>query len=95
MVKSSELGTSCLFLELLDAFLDAKIGLIYHVVLKVSCCILISSCVIGLWLQGLKVSLSLAAVSSISSLDCDVLHLVWTMEKLQQQLDVTDRHYEM
>ncbi|KAJ0113355.1 hypothetical protein Patl1_00764 [Pistacia atlantica] len=47
------------------------------------------------FIEGLKVSLSLAAVSSISSLDCDVLHLVWTMEKLQQQLDVTDRHYEM
>ncbi|XP_044493257.1 charged multivesicular body protein 7 [Mangifera indica] len=47
------------------------------------------------YIEGLKVSLSPASVSSISSFDCDVLHLVWTMEKLQQQLDVTDRQYEM
>ncbi|KAK2649852.1 hypothetical protein Ddye_017341 [Dipteronia dyeriana] len=47
------------------------------------------------FIEGLKVSLSSAAVSSISSLDCDVLHLIWTTEKLQQQLDVIDRRYEM
>ncbi|KAK1559243.1 hypothetical protein Q3G72_012316 [Acer saccharum] len=47
------------------------------------------------FIEGLKVSLSSAAVSSISSLDCDVLHLIWTTEKLQQQLDIIDRRYEM
>ncbi|KAK3194426.1 hypothetical protein Dsin_025736 [Dipteronia sinensis] len=47
------------------------------------------------FIEGLKVSLSSVAVSSISSLDCDVLHLIWTTEKLQQQLDVIDRRYEM
>lgn len=40
-------------------------------------------------------SVSPAAVSSISSLDYDVLHLIWTVEKLQLQLDIIDRHYEM
>lgn len=45
--------------------------------------------------EGVKVSLSPAAVSSISSLDYDVLHLIWTVEKLQLQLDIIDRHYEM
>ncbi|KAK0583310.1 hypothetical protein LWI29_035600 [Acer saccharum] len=47
------------------------------------------------FIEGLKVSLSSAAISSISSLDCDVLHLIWTTEKLQQQLDIIDRRYEM
>ncbi|KAL2345545.1 hypothetical protein Fmac_006830 [Flemingia macrophylla] len=47
------------------------------------------------FVQGVKVSLSAVALSSISSLDYDVLHLIWTTEKLQQQLDVTDRRYEM
>ncbi|KAK9282142.1 hypothetical protein L1049_005054 [Liquidambar formosana] len=46
-------------------------------------------------IEGVKVSLSPAAVSSITSLDCDVLHLIWTTEKLQQQLDVIDQRYEM
>ncbi|KAJ4727940.1 Charged multivesicular body 7 [Melia azedarach] len=46
-------------------------------------------------IEGVKVLLSPAVVSGVSSLDCDVLHLIWTMEKLQQQLDVIDRHYEM
>ncbi|KAE8700953.1 SNF7 family protein, putative isoform 2 [Hibiscus syriacus] len=34
-------------------------------------------------------------VSGVSSLDFDVLHLIWTQEKLQQQLDVMDRRWEM
>ncbi|KAM4086894.1 hypothetical protein ACJW30_10G136600 [Castanea mollissima] len=47
------------------------------------------------FVEGIKVSLSSAPVSNISSLDCDVLHLVWTTERLQQQLDVIDRRCEM
>ncbi|KAM7276922.1 hypothetical protein ACFE04_018788 [Oxalis oulophora] len=46
-------------------------------------------------IEGVKVSLSPVAVSSVSSLDCDVLHLIWTTEKLQQQIDVIDRRYEL
>ncbi|KAL6008929.1 hypothetical protein ACLOJK_022156 [Asimina triloba] len=45
-------------------------------------------------IEGVKISLVPQAVPSISSLDYDSLHLVWTMEKLRQQLDVIDRHYE-
>lgn len=47
------------------------------------------------FVEGVKVSLSAGALSSISNLDYDVLHLIWTTEKLQQQLDVTDRRYEL
>ncbi|XP_077218494.1 SNF7 family protein [Tasmannia lanceolata] len=46
------------------------------------------------FIEGVKVSLVPAAVPSISSLDYDALHLIWTTEKLQQQLDVIDRRYE-
>ncbi|KAF8392752.1 hypothetical protein HHK36_023101 [Tetracentron sinense] len=46
-------------------------------------------------IEGVKVSLVTAAVPSISSHDCDVLHLIWTVENLQQQLDVIDQRYEM
>ncbi|CAL0302355.1 unnamed protein product [Lupinus luteus] len=47
------------------------------------------------FVEGVKVSLSGASLSSISNLDFDVLHLIWTTEKLQQQLDVIDRRYEL
>ncbi|XP_062178199.1 uncharacterized protein LOC133883036 [Alnus glutinosa] len=47
------------------------------------------------FLEGIKVSLSPAPVSKISNLDYDVLHLIWTTERLQQQLNVIDRRYEM
>ncbi|KAG2406465.1 uncharacterized protein HKW66_Vig0057210 [Vigna angularis] len=47
------------------------------------------------FVEGVKVSLSAGALSSITNLDYDVLHLIWTTEKLQQQLDVTDRRYEL
>ncbi|KAK7397036.1 hypothetical protein VNO78_18202 [Psophocarpus tetragonolobus] len=47
------------------------------------------------FLEGVKISLSSGASSSITNLDYDVLHLIWTTEKLQQQLDVTDRRYEL
>ncbi|XP_039036691.1 charged multivesicular body protein 7-like [Hibiscus syriacus] len=46
-------------------------------------------------IEGIKVSLSSEVVSAISSLDFDTLHLIWTQEKLQQQLDVIDRRWEM
>ncbi|XP_043711408.1 uncharacterized protein LOC122660253 isoform X2 [Telopea speciosissima] len=47
------------------------------------------------FIEGIKVSLGQGTVPSISSLDCDVLHLIWTTEKLQQQLDVIDQRCEM
>ncbi|OIV95333.1 hypothetical protein TanjilG_07489 [Lupinus angustifolius] len=48
------------------------------------------------FVEGVKISLSGAALlSRISNLDFDVLHLIWTTEKLQQQLDVIDRRYEL
>lgn len=42
----------------------------------------------------MKLSLVSASVPNISSLDYDALHLIWTAEKLQQQLDVIDRRWE-
>ncbi|CAI9114649.1 OLC1v1015418C1 [Oldenlandia corymbosa var. corymbosa] len=42
-------------------------------------------------IEGLKVSLSPEAVSDITSLDYDVLHLTWTAENLEQQLHVIDQ----
>ncbi|KAK7259094.1 hypothetical protein RIF29_24690 [Crotalaria pallida] len=47
------------------------------------------------FIEGVKISLSGAALSSISNLDFDVLHLIRTTEKLQQQLDVIERRYEL
>ncbi|KAJ4969497.1 hypothetical protein NE237_016198 [Protea cynaroides] len=47
------------------------------------------------FIEGIKVSLAQGTVPSISNLDCDVLHLTWTTEKLQQQLDVIDQRWEM
>ncbi|XP_022146425.1 charged multivesicular body protein 7 [Momordica charantia] len=47
------------------------------------------------FLEGVKVSLSAATVPSITTLDCDILHLIWTTEKLQQQLDVIDQRYNV
>ncbi|CAJ1872309.1 unnamed protein product [Sphenostylis stenocarpa] len=47
------------------------------------------------FIEGVKVSLSAGALSSMTDLDYDVLHLIWTTEKLQQQLDVTDKRYEL
>lgn len=46
-------------------------------------------------IEGVKISLSTTAVSGPSSLDYDTLHLIWTVEKLQQQLDVIDQRYEI
>ncbi|XP_061366279.1 uncharacterized protein LOC133309513 [Gastrolobium bilobum] len=47
------------------------------------------------FVEGVKISLSGAVLSSISNLDCDVLYLIWTTEKLQQQLDAIDRRCEL
>jgi charged multivesicular body protein 7 len=42
-----------------------------------------------------KFPLASAQAPAVSKLDCDTLHLVWAEEKLQQQLDVLDRRWEM
>ncbi|XP_008672527.1 uncharacterized isoform X1 [Zea mays] len=46
-------------------------------------------------LQGVKVALTASQVPAVSKLDHDTLHLVWTEEKLQEQLDVLDRRWEI
>lgn len=46
-------------------------------------------------LEGVKVSLSATTVAGITTLDYDILHLIWTTEKLQQQLDVIDQRYDV
>ncbi|KAJ6710426.1 SNF7 FAMILY PROTEIN [Salix koriyanagi] len=46
-------------------------------------------------IEGVKISLSSESVPAISSLDLDVLHLIWTTQKLEDQIDVIDRRYEM
>ncbi|XP_028791392.1 charged multivesicular body protein 7 [Neltuma alba] len=45
--------------------------------------------------EGIKISLSTSALSHISNLDYDILHLIWTTERLQQQLDMIDQRYEL
>ncbi|KVH91184.1 hypothetical protein Ccrd_006799, partial [Cynara cardunculus var. scolymus] len=45
-------------------------------------------------IEGVKFSLSLQTVSGITSPDYDVLHLIWTAEKLQLQLDMIDQRRE-
>lgn len=47
-----------------------------------------------LHIQGVKVSLSASPVSNASSLDYDVLHLIWTTETLDHQLSVIDKRCE-
>ncbi|XP_078435970.1 SNF7 family protein isoform X4 [Wolffia australiana] len=46
-------------------------------------------------LQGVKVSLVGSSVPSHSTIDYEVLHLIWTMEKMQEQLDTIDRRWEL
>ncbi|PSS06277.1 Charged multivesicular body protein [Actinidia chinensis var. chinensis] len=46
------------------------------------------------FMEGVKVSLSPKALSGITSLDYDVLHLISTAEKLQQQLDMINQHWD-
>ncbi|XP_010413310.1 PREDICTED: charged multivesicular body protein 7-like [Camelina sativa] len=48
----------------------------------------------GELIEGVKVSISKAALPSISNLDCDILHLLRTTEKLQDQLEVMDQRCE-
>ncbi|KAK4417979.1 hypothetical protein Salat_2210600 [Sesamum alatum] len=45
-------------------------------------------------IEGVKVFLAPGAVSSASSVDYTVLHLTWTAEKLEQQLDLIDKCYQ-
>ncbi|MQL92221.1 hypothetical protein Taro_024850 [Colocasia esculenta] len=47
------------------------------------------------FVEGVKVSLVAASVPNLSSLDFDMLHLIWTIEKLQQQLDMIDQRWDM
>lgn len=45
-------------------------------------------------IEGVKVCLTTeGAVASASSMDYSVLHLIWTAEKLEQQLNVIDQRY--
>ncbi|XP_038875996.1 uncharacterized protein LOC120068336 isoform X2 [Benincasa hispida] len=46
-------------------------------------------------LEGVKISLTAMTVPGITTLDYDILHLIWTTEKLQQQLDVIDQRYDV
>uniref|UniRef100_A0A0D9UZU2 Charged multivesicular body protein 7 n=1 Tax=Leersia perrieri TaxID=77586 RepID=A0A0D9UZU2_9ORYZ len=45
--------------------------------------------------EGVKFSLMAAQVPAVSKLDYDTLHLIWTEEKLQHQLDVLHRQWEI
>ncbi|PWA35405.1 SNF7 family protein [Artemisia annua] len=45
-------------------------------------------------IEGVKVSLSSKAVSGTTSSDYDVLHLTWTAEKLQLQMDMIDQRHD-
>ncbi|PIN20113.1 hypothetical protein CDL12_07210 [Handroanthus impetiginosus] len=45
-------------------------------------------------IEGVKVCLAPGAVSSASSMDYTVLHLTWTAEKLEHQLDVIRQRYQ-
>ncbi|CAA7405771.1 unnamed protein product [Spirodela intermedia] len=47
------------------------------------------------FVEGLKVSLVPSSVSSLTSLDYEILHLIWTMEKMQQQVDMIDQRWEL
>ncbi|WOL09593.1 charged multivesicular body protein 7 [Canna indica] len=46
-------------------------------------------------IEGVKVSLVPASLPNISSLDYDVLHLVWTTEKLHKQLNAIDCRWDL
>ncbi|XP_020520601.1 charged multivesicular body protein 7 isoform X2 [Amborella trichopoda] len=45
-------------------------------------------------IEGVKLSLVPAVVPATSSLDYDTLRLVWTLERLQHQLEVLNQRYE-
>lgn len=44
--------------------------------------------------QGVKLSLSTTPVGVVSSLDYDLLKLVWTQEKLEKHIDIIDQNWE-
>ncbi|XP_062196934.1 uncharacterized protein LOC133899906 isoform X2 [Phragmites australis] len=46
-------------------------------------------------IEGIKFTLAATQVPAVSKLDRDILHLVWTEERLQEQLDVLDRRWEI
>ncbi|KAF3324797.1 Charged multivesicular body protein 7 [Carex littledalei] len=46
------------------------------------------------FVQGVKLSLSTAPVGVVSSLDYDLLKLVWTEEKLKKHIDIIDQSWE-
>ncbi|CAO2192867.1 unnamed protein product [Urochloa humidicola] len=46
-------------------------------------------------IEGVKFALNSAQVPAVSKPDHDTLHLVWTEERLHQQLDVLDRRWEI
>ncbi|VFQ88830.1 unnamed protein product [Cuscuta campestris] len=45
-------------------------------------------------IEGVKICLDSGAVPNITSIDYNVLHLIWTLEKLEQQLCLIDQRYE-
>ncbi|KAL1216239.1 hypothetical protein V5N11_018689 [Cardamine amara subsp. amara] len=48
----------------------------------------------GELIEGVKVSFSQAALPSVSTIDCDILHLLRTTEKLQDHLELLDQRCE-
>ncbi|XP_078173864.1 uncharacterized protein LOC144567574 isoform X2 [Carex rostrata] len=46
------------------------------------------------FVQGVKLSLSTTPVGVVSSLDYDLLKLVWTQEKLEKHIDIIDQNWE-
>ncbi|CAH9058340.1 unnamed protein product [Cuscuta europaea] len=45
-------------------------------------------------IEGVKVCLDSGSASNITTKDYNVLHLIWTVEKLEQQLQLIDQRYE-
>ncbi|KAG0496481.1 hypothetical protein HPP92_001172 [Vanilla planifolia] len=46
------------------------------------------------FVEGIKLSLSSSSVSPVTNFDSDILHLMWTTEKLQQQVDTINQQWE-
>lgn len=46
------------------------------------------------FIEGVKISLTHSAIADVTKLDCDVLHLIWTAEKLEEQIDLIDQRCE-
>ncbi|KAK8960522.1 hypothetical protein KSP40_PGU020424 [Platanthera guangdongensis] len=47
------------------------------------------------FIEGVKLSLDSSSVIAVTELDTHVLHLMWTIEKLQQQIDTVDQRLEI